>query len=267
MYKINRIKIGGFRRLYDVDIQVKPLMVLIGANGVGKTSLLDAISVLSASATGGLSSELSSLGGVTSVLTRRQTQEVSLRVDMDVVGYQPLEYEVHLAPKGGGYAIASETLVQSREGYDVPFKHIDSRGDEIRYYPTEGGRKGLVRPSWEHSPLETSLAQVPKMFRQPEELRRILGSATRYHALDVSPRAPVKLPQQMKPAELPGADGEDLVSYLYYMREGTPSCFDAIVDSLRAAFCDFECLNFPPVAAGMLTMTWKDKNFSKPPAA
>jgi len=264
MNKINRIRVGGFRRLYDVDLQVRPLMVLIGANGVGKTSLLDALSVLSASASGGLAAELSELGGVSSVLTRKHADSISFLVDMDVPGHEPLEYELCLAPKGPGYAITRETLSQSREAYDKPFKHIDSRDGEIRYYETAEGQRGLVRPSWEHNPLETSLAQVPKMFRQPEELRRILGSATLYHVLDVGPKAPVKLPQQMKPAEMPGAEGEDLVSYLYSLREGDPDRFDSIVDSLKAAFDSFESLSFPPVAAGMLTMTWKDKSFPKP---
>lgn len=42
MSKINHIKIGGFCRLEKVDLPVRPFMVLIGANGVGKSSLLDA---------------------------------------------------------------------------------------------------------------------------------------------------------------------------------------------------------------------------------
>lgn len=263
MHKINRLKVAGFRRLYRVDLPVKRLMVLIGANGVGKTSLLDAFSLLSASAAGGLNSTLSGLGGVTSLLTRSQGADaVSLQVDMDVPGFPPLEYEIELSPKGAGYAISREVLSQLWEGHTEPFKHIDSSDGEIRYYKTED--KHLVRPDWEHNSLETSLSQVPKMFRQPEELRRILGSATQYHVLEVGTRAPVKLPQQMKPASLPGADGEDLVPYLYYLREGDPDRFESIVDSLKAAFRDFESLSFPPVAAGMLTMTWKDKNFPKP---
>jgi predicted ATPase len=102
------------------------------------------------------------------------------------------------------------------------------------------------------------------MFREPEQLRRILGSASLYHVLDVGPRAPVKLPQQMKPAKLPGADGSELVPYLYYLREGEPERFEAIVDSLKAAFREFEALSFPPVAAGTLSMTWKDRGFPKP---
>jgi predicted ATPase len=182
---------------------------------------------------------------------------------MDVPGYRPLRYELNLTPSGVGYAISLEVLSQQRTGYNEAFMHIDSHGGDIKYYNKEG-YQGLVRPNWEHNPLETSLYQVPKMFREPEELRRILGSVTQYHALDVGTRAPVKLPQQMKPANLPGADGEDLIPFLYYLREGNHDRYEAIEDTLRAAFPSFESLSFPPVAAGMLTMTWKDRNFKKP---
>ncbi len=261
MNKTSRFKIDGFRKLKAIDLPIHPLMVLIGANGVGKTSILDALSLLAASAAGGLNRKLSELGGIANIATRdSETGEVALLVDMEVPGHEPLEYQISLAPKGTGYSIEQEVLSQSR-GLPNPFKHIDSRDGKIRYYKQPGG---LVRPDWEYNSLESSLSQVPKMFREPEELRRILGSATRYHALDVGPRAPVKLPQQVKPATLPGPDGGELVPYLYYLRESDPNRFEAITDSLQAAFRDFEALSFPPVAAGMLTMTWKDKGFAKP---
>lgn len=263
MYKINHIKIGGFRRLKNIDLPFRPFMVLIGANGVGKTSLLDAFSLLSASAVGGLNNKLSEFGGVASVLTREAAESISLFVDMDVPGYRPIEYDLRLIPKGVGYAISYEVLSQSRDGFaGTTFKHINSQDGDIRYFKIE--KEQLVRPNWEHNPFETSLFQVPKMFRQPEELRRILGSVTQYHALDVSSRAPVKLPQQMKPADLPGVDGEDLIPFLYYLRESNYDRYEAIEDTLKAAFPGFESLSFPPVAAGMLTMTWKDRNFKKP---
>jgi len=262
MYNINRIKISGFRRLLSVELPVQPFMVLIGANGVGKTSFLDALSILSASASGNLNSMLSQFGGITSLLTRGKSEDLSFLVDMTVPGHEPLEYELLLAPKGAGYSISKELLCQQRQGFDEPFLHIDSSDGDIRYYETEDRR--LLRPDWEYTPLETSLAQVPKMFRQPEELRRILATATQYHVLDVGSRAPVKIPQPMKPATLPGPDGEDLSPYLYYLRESDRDRFDTILDTLRSAFPDFEDLNFPPVAAGMLTTTWKDRKFGKP---
>ncbi len=262
MYQLNRVKISGFRRLNEVDLPVRPFMALIGANGVGKTSLLDAFSILSASASGNLNSILSRLGGITSLLTRGKSEDISFVVDMNVPGHKPLEYEIHLAPNANGYAISREILSQEKDGYYESFKHINSSDGDIRYYEIDSNR--LVRPEWEHNPLETSLAQVPKMFRQPEELRRILATATQYHALDVGPRAPVKLPQPMKPTTLPGSDGEDLVPYLYYLRETDRNRFDLIVDSLVAAFPDFKGMSFPPVAAGMLAMTWNDRRFGKP---
>lgn len=262
MNKLNHIKISGFRRLKDIDLPIRPLTVLIGANGVGKTSLLDAYSLLSASASGGLNSKLSEFGGLSSVLTRDKADSLSLFVDMDVPGYRPLEYELNMTPKGTGYTISREVLSQSREGRPGAFKHINSQDGDIQYFEIE--QEHLVRPNWEYNPLETSLFQVPKMFRQPEQLRRILGSVTQYHVLDVGQRAPVKLPQQMKPADLPGADGEDLIPFLYYLRESKRERYEAIEDSLKAAFPNFESLSFPPVAAGMLTMTWKETNFKKP---
>jgi predicted ATPase len=261
MNKINRMKISGFRRLEDFDLKVRPFMVLVGANGVGKSSLLNAFSLLSASASGKLNESLSQFGGISSLLTRDRSKELSLLVDMEVPGHKPLEYELLVGTKGTGYAISKEILSQDR-GQPQPFKHIDSSADDIRYYEIK--QNLLVRPEWEHNPLETSLSQVPKMFREPEEMRRILSNATEYHALDVSPRSAVKLPQQMKPATAPGASGEDLVSYLYYLKEVDPDRFAAVEDSIHAAFADFEHLKFPPVAAGMLAMTWKDKKFTKP---
>jgi predicted ATPase len=102
------------------------------------------------------------------------------------------------------------------------------------------------------------------MFREPEDFRKRLGSSTHYHVLDVSRRAPIRVPQQLRDARLPGHDGEDLVSCLYNLRETEPDRFEAIEASLRAGFPNFERLNFPAVAAGMLAMTWKEKTSRNP---
>lgn len=262
MHKIKRIEIRGFRRLQDLEIEMRPLMVMIGANGVGKSSLLDAVSLLSASAGGALNRTLSELGGVADVLTRGHSGDISLAASMDVPGHQPLKYDLNIEPRGQAYTISREVLSQQRQSSGEPFKHIQAGHGDVRYFDTEQNK--LVKPDWEHDILESALSQVPKMYRQPEELRRVLSSVTLYHVLDVGRRAPVKLPQQMRPADLPGADGEDLVPFLYGLRESNQACYEAIEDSLRAAFPGFASLGFPPAAAGMLSMTWKEKSFKDP---
>jgi predicted ATPase len=259
MNKLNRLKICGFRRLRDVDIELRPMMVMIGANGVGKTSLLDALSLLSASSSGGLNKKLSQLGGVTSLLTRGVADELSIEAWMEVAGHSPLEYRIGLSPRGTGYEINTEFLRQERTGYSNPYLHIQVNGERVRYQ--DGG---LKKPDWDYDTSESALSQVPKMYREPEEFRKALSTATLYHVLDVGTRAPVKLPQQMKPAGLPGNDGEDLVPLLYTLREGDKTRFEAITDALSAAFPTFRELSFPPIAAGTLAMTWTDSNFDKP---
>jgi predicted ATPase len=184
---------------------------------------------------------------------------LSFSISMDVPGHEPLEYELSLSPSGTAYNIESETLQQRRAGYTDPFRHINSQGSRIRYFDTDMRR--IVQPTWEHHLQETSLAQVPKMFQEPEDFRQRLASSTFYHTLDVGPRSPVRLPQPIRPAKLPGKDGEDLVTCLYYMRETDRDRFEAVEDALRAAFPGFERLDFPPAAAGTLGMIWRDRNF------
>jgi predicted ATPase len=102
------------------------------------------------------------------------------------------------------------------------------------------------------------------MFQDAERFRERLSSATLYHPLNVEPRSPVRLPQTMAPTFLPGRNGEELVPFLYYLRETDPKRFEVIEDTLKAAFPRFEGLGFPPVAAGTIAMTWKERERSKP---
>ncbi|MBE9058119.1 AAA family ATPase [Sphaerospermopsis sp. LEGE 08334] len=264
MNSFERITIEGYRRLFNVQIDMRnrPLTVMIGANGAGKTSLLEIFSLLAASANAQLANKISELGGLPDIITRDRANSIAISLSMSVPGYAPLNYQLEVALKGFTYEIVRETLTENNPLVLEPFKHIDSFGLDVKYFNFEDEK--LLRPNWDHNPLETSLAQVPKMYQEPEHLRKQLASCTFYGALNVAPKSPVRLPQSMRPATLPGANGEDLVSCLYYLRETDPERFEIIEDTLAVAFPDFERLSFPPVAAGTITMTWKDKNFSKP---
>ena len=263
--EFSKLQVHGFRHLRDLNMPLGPLNVLIGANGVGKTSVLEVMTLLAASADGRLQETLSAAGGLASVATHDRKEPMHLQLTMPMENEEPIEYELSLWPGGLGYTIPHERLTQRRQGVggkDPHFKFIDSNGSDIRYFDAKAGT--LVRPTWVHKPLETSLAQVPKMFRQPEHFREVLASSSLYHALDVSPRAPVRLPPAMRPAPLPGRDGEDLVSCLYFLRETKRDRFEAVEDALRVAFPNFERMDFPPVAAGSLAMAWKERFYTQP---
>jgi predicted ATPase len=264
-YRFQDLSIQGFRRLYDVRLKLRDLSVMIGANGTGKTSILDVLSLLAKSAQGKLSESISDMSGLLSILTYDKAEELQLEISMTVPHYEPLKYSLKLKPQSVAYVISEERLRQQRSGHPGPFLHISSYGPNINYYDINSKKLTKpVQPNWTHNPLETSLYQVPKMFQQPEDFRNRLASSTFYHVLNVDPRSPVRLPQPMQPATLPGRNGEELVSCLYNLRESERNRFEAIEDALRAAFPRFDRLDFPPVAAGTLALAWREKGFSRP---
>ena len=255
----------------SVELEMRPLTVAIGANGVGKTSFLEIFSLLAASAKGQLQSKISELSGLSEIITRDRANKLSISLAMSSPDGGSLDYCLKIAPKGQFYEIELETLTHiTREEIKnlAFFDYIISYRNDINYYTYNydlDSRQNLPI-SWEHNAYETSLAQVPKTQQESEKFRRILASCNYYAAwqLNVGQRGPIRLPQSMRPATLPGYNGEDLVSCLYYLREVYPERFEIIEDTLAAGFPDFEKLSFPPVAAGTLAMTWKDKNFSQP---
>jgi predicted ATPase len=103
--RFGQLSIQGFRRLCDVRLALRPLSVLIGANGAGKTSVLDVLSLLASSAQARLSSSLSELSGLANVLTYDKADELGLGITMEVPGRETLEYSLSLRPQGIAYMI------------------------------------------------------------------------------------------------------------------------------------------------------------------
>ncbi len=260
--RFRNLRIKGFRRLLDAELELRPLSVLIGANGTGKTSVLNVLSLFANSAHGSLNSSISEFAGLAAVLTYDRARTLEIGISMDVLGHDPIRYELGIVPQGQGYAIESEVLSQKRNPEPPPFYYVDSHRSDVRYRDLDA--KKLLRPTWDYDPLETALSQVPKMYREPEKFRNRLASSTFYDTLNVSPRSPVRLPQPLQPSALPGKDGETLVSCLFDLQQKSRDRFEAIEDSLRAAFPRFDRLEFPAVAAGTLALAWRETGMSTP---
>jgi predicted ATPase len=264
-YQLTQMQITGYRRLFSIDMAMRPLTVMIGANGVGKTSILEVFSLLSASAQGHTQNILSKWGGIQDILTYDQAEKAGFKISIALPTANPLDYSLTLNLKGMSYEVGSESLTQVIGQNDTQrLKYIEANRSDITYWDEENNK--LVRPTWAYSPFETSLFQIPKRSHTPEMLRQQLADISYYsaYALNVGYHAPIRLPQKMQPATHPGHNGEDLVSCLFYLRETDKTRFEIIEDTLSVAFPNFERLDFPPVAAGTLAMTWKEKHFSKP---
>lgn len=274
MNRFGKIKIAGFRRLHnlELDLTEKPFIVIIGANGVGKTSLFDVLTLLSESASGRLSETISRLGGLSSILTREKGDVVSVEIEANPFGtHFLLNYQLVLTVRGTGYEIADESLKCSSPEFPNIVELIELHQDVPYIHPigafSEADLSGAMDPLKAVKLVasrETALAQSPKHMTQPEGFRKDLASFRKYGLIDVGPRADIRLPQQIRPTDFLGANGQDLVPFLYNLRENDNVRYALVIDALKSVFSDFEGLGFPAVAGGMITMSWKDRNFDQP---
>jgi predicted ATPase len=154
-------------------------------------------------------------------------------------------------------------LTQQRDpAKPTPHFYIQNAPGHCRYFDPNTRR--LEAPTWEYKELETALGQVPRMFPEPAAFRRTLSETRLYHDLDLSKRAVVRLPQELRPVGLPGPNGEDLYAALYNLRATDEGSFERIQEALRAAFPGFRKLEFPIVGSGQATLAWHQEGFDKP---
>ncbi len=260
---LTSLQVQGYRCLADVAIALHSPMVLIGPNGSGKTALLEVFTLLRDAASERLGEALGERGGASDILFADGAESLTIRVTAIVDNPPELEYTLEIKHRGVGYVIASETLTQQRDpAKPTPHFYIQNSPGHCRYFDPNTTK--LEAPTWEYKESETALSQVPRMFREPAEFRRTLQETRLYHHLDVSRRAVVRLPQELRPVGLPGANGEDLYAALYNLRTSDEGSFERIQEALRAAFPGFRKVEFPLVASGQATLAWYQGGFKKP---
>src|SRR5216684_2623574 len=118
---LTRLRISGFKNLVDVDVRFGPFTCIAGANGVGKSNLLDAIGFLSALADNTLMDAALSVrdeGGRTG-----DVRSLFHHVGSDFMPEMTFEAEMLIPDKAlddlGQEASATSTLVR----YEVSIRH------------------------------------------------------------------------------------------------------------------------------------------------
>ena len=110
-FEFSRLLVGGYRRLRRVEFPLRSLNVLIGANGVGKSSVLDVFDLLAGSARGNLESAINESGGMLSLLTADGlTSKIALQIQAIQDSNIFLKYGFDLENIGYGYKFSHEVL-------------------------------------------------------------------------------------------------------------------------------------------------------------
>jgi predicted ATPase len=262
---LSRFRVRGFKSLLDVELELAPLVVLIGPNAAGKSNLLEALLLLSRLATEqtisaaleppmrGYPLEAFSLpkDGLEGLL-RQESAELTLEAEVQPGGSagrtppSPLRYrvEVRIQPKSGSLEIADEFLVRlRRDGTPKQKPRIESVGSSL--HVRQLGEAGAPR----HEPLGlnhtlVSNRQYTGEHRYPDfdRLRTELSSWLSYY---LDPRLAMREPQPPREVTDIGSRGELIAPFLHRLKESEvfSKHFRAIGRALRSAIPTIEGLD------------------------
>ena len=235
---IERCRISGFKSIRDADIRLKPLNVVIGANGAGKSNLVSFFALLQDSLNARLDGHIGRRGGPNAFLYlgSKVTSEINCALTAATeMGrgtlYQRLEFQ---APDGVVY---SHNHSQAPPGKDrsneVVFDDLCSViKDEGPYSP-----QGLIY----------------------DRLKDRIGV---FHFHDTTLTAPIRLAGYIEDNRQLHGDGGNLAAFLYRVKTTDKSAYQRIVSTVRLCAPFFEDFSLSPRALDTkrILLNWKQKD-------
>lgn len=261
--QLSQLRLRNYRQFKDLELSLRPLNVLVGVNGVGKSTVLDALLLLAEASEGRLTKALTKRGGVDSLRRRHANAEdsIGLEISVEVGRDSPMLYHLDFGQSGSWFQIRKEWFSPFRKaGAAKPYLFVERDSTGARLY--DGGK--LIPPDWDIQPGETLVGQARSVPKDIDRFRNFLGSYGYFGPLDVKANAVVRAAQPLDPTILfPGAEGDGLVSCLYNLKHVHTAVYDRIEAAVRAAFPGFAGFEFPLTGLGNAMLQWKEDSGAK----
>jgi len=208
---IKRIKIEGFKSINKLDLELKPLNIIIGSNGVGKTNFINAFKFLNQIVNKNLQNYVFGEGGADCFLHfgSKITKEIKFFIDFNVNSY-----EINLAP------ITGDSLAISKEvgGFIA---------DKIGY--NGGPQNVLITNKYSN---ESNLPSSEK-WSIAGHITKFLKGYKIYHFHDTSKDAKVKKTNRLNDNISLNTDASNLASMLYQFKMFNEYDYNKIVETIR----------------------------------
>ena len=236
---LDHIHLTGYKSIQHVDLSLRSLNILIGANGAGKTNFISLFTLLRNIMDRNLGIYVARQGGADTFLHfgQQTTERVEIKLTFGANGYN-----CYLVPAAGDTLIFEEedVIFHDKSRYQAPY--IQSLG---------GGHK------------ETKLFDD---YGQPATriARHVIQSMKNwrvYHFHDTSSSAKVKQTGDLNDNVSLRPDAGNLAAFLYRLQETEPQSYRRIVAAIRqvAPFFDNFSLRPDPLNLQKIRLAWIEK--------
>lgn len=227
---LDRIEIEGFKSIRELRLDLRPLNVLIGANGAGKSNFISVFGLLRDIVERRLQFHVAQAGGTDALLHfgRKRTSELKLHFRTG-----DLRYEAVLAPS------ATDSLFFAEERCGIPTPEMPQLQMSVS------------------GSSESMLPEEAPLHRLLERLR----SWRVYHFHDTSVSAKVKQTGDIGDNEALRPDASNLAAVLFLLRTKHPENYRRIVSTLRlvAPFFDDFRLRPSPFNEQKIQLEWSER--------
>lgn len=237
MPAVEKITIEGFKSISSAEVELRPINVLIGANGSGKSNFIGAFGFLQAIRAGQLQDYVARAGGAERIL--HFGARVTDRLKIQVYFQNSInQYEIVLSPTDSDqlYPYTETLFYWNRDRYPRPYNT-----PLIRL----GGEAGISGSS----------GRIGTHVKTHLDRWRI------YHFHDTSSNSPFKKTGDVHDNRFLRPDGSNLAPFLYFLREKHSNEYDLIRRTVQFAAPFLEDFSLEPLALNpdKIRLEWRHK--------
>ncbi|CAN5375908.1 AAA family ATPase [soil metagenome] len=225
---IDYIEIEGYKSIKKAKVDLKPINILIGANGAGKSNFISFFELINKLYNRNLQEYVSLRGGVAKMLHKgiEATEALSFHLEFD---REQNGYAVTIQAGDESFVFTREQLIYQGNNWD-----ISGYGKEAKVKSSD-----LI---WAN------------------QVRKYLDSLKRYHFHDTGRNSPFnKESSAENDIHFLYEQGENLAAFLRNIREEHQLVYNRIVNTIQSIAPFFSDFYLMPNEGGYIRLQWQDK--------
>ncbi len=273
------IQIKNFRALKDVTLgrvlsnktqtELPRLVAIIGANGTGKSSILDALSFLGDCLNLGVEAACDKphRAGFDKLRTLGSTEPMQFEIRYRGEGEPPINYTLHIDCDSAGHVFVSKEELRHK-----PVERSGGKGQPLTFIAIKngkgaawvGGKKipGNRVPISLANDQELAIESIGALKNHPE-IQRFREFMKRWYLSYFVPELARRTPVAGAQPHL-DRTGENLANYLQYVEREQKPQFKLMLDRLGKKIPGLKKIDYEPTIEGNLVLKFHAKGFDKP---
>ena len=271
--QIESIRIKNYRCFRNVVLDdLSRMVVVVGANGSGKSSLFDVFSFLKDALTQNVASAVARRGGYGELVSRGENGPIAITVKFRESGGRLATYRLELnrelgLEKSSRVVVSREVLSYRRGRYGRPWKFIDfERGSGLAITnESVYGEEDAKEEREEYQLDDPSILAIKGLgqfreFRVVSEFRTLIENwhISDFHIADARPSAEAGYAEHLS------TRGDNVAQVAQYLYENNPTEFGKVLHAMRQRVPGVSDVEAKPTEDGRLVLRFRDSSFKDP---